>query len=72
MSPTPIREYCVDILGLCLCVQVFALGGHTNTVASVITQPTDPQVGWKEGVVIVGLVRIRVAPPPPPLPAGHA
>lgn len=25
-------------------LQVFALSGHTNTVASVLTQPTDPQV----------------------------
>lgn len=24
--------------------QVFALSGHTNTVAAVLTQPTDPQV----------------------------
>ena len=31
-------------------VQVFALSGHTNTVASVLTQAVDPQVGDWDGL----------------------
>jgi WD40 repeat protein len=35
-------------------VQVFALSGHTNTVASVLAQAVDPQVGGGGGQKGVG------------------
>lgn len=44
------------MLGL---LQVHCLSGHDETVASILTQGTDPQVGCSA---------IPLAPPPPPLP----
>jgi pleiotropic regulator 1 len=49
-------------------VQVFALSGHTNTVAAILSQPTDPQVrlgpggAWERGSELTARARLAQRP----------